>query len=134
MNKIKGSGVLVVCNDNSIALQHRDNIPNISAPNKIADFGGSCEGDESFEDCAIRELFEELELVVDKKDLKFILEFETNFVHKKIYYIEDIKKEDLNLHEGQAIVYVSSVEDYLLLPNSTSCTAFLLEQYFKLKK
>jgi 8-oxo-dGTP diphosphatase len=43
-----------------LLLQLRDNIPNILYPGKVGLFGGHREGDESFLDCIVREVHEEL--------------------------------------------------------------------------
>ncbi len=44
-----------IINNNQLLLL-RDNIPTIKDPNKWDTPGGGCEGDESYEDCLIREL------------------------------------------------------------------------------
>jgi 8-oxo-dGTP diphosphatase len=44
--------------------QQRDDIPGILHPGKVALFGGHREGDETYLECAVRELHEELSFAI----------------------------------------------------------------------
>ena len=55
-----------------LLLQLRDNIPNIRYPGKIGLFGGHREGDESFLDCVVREVHEELSFYLPPERFRFI--------------------------------------------------------------
>lgn len=46
--------------DGRLLMQLRDNLPHVSDPGKISLFGGRREGDESFLECVVREIHEEI--------------------------------------------------------------------------
>jgi 8-oxo-dGTP pyrophosphatase MutT (NUDIX family) len=54
----------------SLLLQQRDNIPGILCPGKVALFGGHREGDETFLDCVVREIREELSYFIPPANFK----------------------------------------------------------------
>jgi 8-oxo-dGTP pyrophosphatase MutT (NUDIX family) len=56
----EGSLAVLLDTEGRFLLQVRDNIPHIRDPGKISLFGGSREGDESFLDCVVREVHEEI--------------------------------------------------------------------------
>ena len=101
------AGVIIENKRKEILLQHRDNKPNILNPNKWGIFGGGIEKGEFPFETAIRELNEELNLKVNKKDLKLILKI--NLIFKK-YFIFRLKinsKKKLIQNEGQAMGFFS---------------------------
>src|ERR1700682_5263407 len=57
-------------------LQQRDDIAGIFYPGKIGLFGGHREGDETFLDCAVRELHEELGYYVAPERFEFLACYE----------------------------------------------------------
>ena len=63
------SGVLLVLENGRLLLQRRDDKPHIVNPGRVTLFGGLAEVGETPRDCAIRELREELELVVQEYQL-----------------------------------------------------------------
>ena len=58
-----------------LLLQQRDNIPGILCPGMIALFGGHRENDESFVDCAIREIREETGHLITAERLEHLVSF-----------------------------------------------------------
>jgi hypothetical protein len=59
--KIKeGASTILISTDERFPFQLRDNVPGISDPGKLGFFGGGREGDESFLDCVVGEVHEEI--------------------------------------------------------------------------
>jgi 8-oxo-dGTP diphosphatase len=56
----EGAAALLFDTDGHLLLQLRDNLPRIRDPGKISLFGGRREGSESFLDCIVREIHEEI--------------------------------------------------------------------------
>jgi 8-oxo-dGTP diphosphatase len=56
----EGASVILFDTDGHLLLQLRDNLPHIRDPGKISLFGGRREGSESFLDCIVREIHEEI--------------------------------------------------------------------------
>ena len=56
----EGASAILFDTDGHLLLQLRDNVPHIRDPGKISLFGGRREGDESFLDCIVREIHEEI--------------------------------------------------------------------------
>jgi 8-oxo-dGTP diphosphatase len=54
------AAAIVVDTSGRLLLQLRDDVPNILYPGKIGLFGGHREGNETFLDCVVREIHEEL--------------------------------------------------------------------------
>lgn len=66
------SGVLLVLPDGQVLLQRRDDDPRIVNPGRVTLFGGLAEGGEDARECAVRELGEELGLVVAPAELAYL--------------------------------------------------------------
>jgi 8-oxo-dGTP diphosphatase len=107
--------MLIILNEGEIILQHRDDKPDISAPNMITLFGGGVDEGESFEDCVLRELKEELSLTVNKEDISLfkVLDFPSIEKVRKFYVVKNVNKKDLILNEGQNIIYLKIEENIL---------------------
>jgi 8-oxo-dGTP diphosphatase len=56
----EGTSAVLISTDGRLILQIRDNFPHISDPGKLGFFGGQREGNESFLDCVVREVHEEI--------------------------------------------------------------------------
>jgi 8-oxo-dGTP pyrophosphatase MutT (NUDIX family) len=60
MSLREGAAAIVIATDGRFLMQLRDDKPGIVDPGKISLFGGRREGNESFKDCIVREIREEL--------------------------------------------------------------------------
>ena len=58
------AGAVIFDTSGRLLLQLRDNIPGILYPGKITLFGGHREGDETFLECVVREIHEELSFYI----------------------------------------------------------------------
>ena len=99
----KGAGAILQDKDGKFLLQLRDNKKGIKSPGKWAIFGGGVEKGETPKEAATREIFEELELRLDKN---FFGRRKLFWFGHFIYFIpykKRIDKSKLKLHEGQEI-------------------------------
>jgi 8-oxo-dGTP pyrophosphatase MutT (NUDIX family) len=129
------SGVLIKTTDNKLLLQQRDHTFGIVNPGKLAIFGGSVEEDESFEDCAVREIQEEVGLTVKKNQLKIVGIYYDQIpnigeVESYIFLAEDVDKTKLVLTEGESIFELDPSEDLSHL-NLTILCRHALTDYLK---
>ena len=124
----KHSSVLLETPNGELLFHHRDNKPDIINPNRIGTFGGGADGEESHEDAAIREIQEELNYTINKKDLVELTSFhytrkDGTQLEVKLFILKNVdpKKLRLNPNEGQGIVKVSKDDDFSkfdLTPNT----------------
>jgi 8-oxo-dGTP pyrophosphatase MutT (NUDIX family) len=132
------AGVLLITNDQSLILQKRDNKPGVVNRGKIAIFGGSANGGESVEDCAIREIFEEVGLSITTDDLALIGVYHSTVtgvgeVESHVYYTEQVDMRLLTLHEGEQFFILARDElwDIDHLPLTPICRLALTDFYRK---
>jgi len=109
-------GVVVLLRQgDDFLVQHRDNIPEIRDSGLYGPFGGAVEETETPLEAAVRELEEELELIVQQDSLAHLATYEQNYpgwheiVH--MFYLEIDQGAVLRLHEGQAIVRLKDIND-----------------------
>src|SRR6266496_2670061 len=66
------AAAIVFDTSGKLLLQLRDDIPGILYPGKVALFGGHREGDETFLDCVVREIHEELSYFISPANFELI--------------------------------------------------------------
>ncbi|MFA6255624.1 MAG: NAD-dependent DNA ligase LigA [Candidatus Absconditabacterales bacterium] len=130
-NIVFGTNIILETKDGKYLFQKRDHNTKAS-PGKITLFGGSTEKNESHEEGIIREIQEELEGKIDKKDLVEIGNFASHVVkdkYIKIFYISGIDETKLTIHEGESMEILSLEE----AEKSKEVTDFTKEviRYFK---
>ncbi len=118
------AGVVLVSTNNEFILQRRDNKKGIVNPGLITPFGGSCKSEEHTQNCAIREIQEELNYQLLPEKLSFLTHFlkqekDGSYTYMHFYsYNEKIDAKRLNLSEGEGIELtplekdVSAIENY----------------------
>jgi len=107
---------ILISNDNEFILQQRDNKSGIARPGIITNFGGSVEKGEKPINAIIREIQEELNINLGEKDFQSLgssirkgsLDNTEHLTH--LFVARNIKKQDLILREGRAIIYVKPNE------------------------
>ena len=78
----KATKAIIRDKKNKYLFQLRDNLKEISSPNKWGFFGGKVKKDEKPSDCMIRELKEELNIKIKvEKEYFQVINFDTNFLH-----------------------------------------------------
>lgn len=105
-NKPIGTSILFVNDKNEVLLALRDDTPTIPCPNCWDILGGHPEGNETPEECIVREMKEEIEVDVRNPRLFKVSEMadrtEYTFWRKVDFEIKNI-----SLHEGQKLQWFS---------------------------
>jgi 8-oxo-dGTP diphosphatase len=86
-------------------LQQRDDIPGIVHPGKIGLFGGHREGEETYLQCVVREIHEEIGYFVQRDCFKHFASYDEvgdhyGDVHGEIFVANNIPVEELLVTEG----------------------------------
>jgi 8-oxo-dGTP pyrophosphatase MutT (NUDIX family) len=116
----KYSAVLLETNDGKLIFHHRDNKPNIANPDMVGVFGGGVEDGETYEEAAIREIKEELDLDLAIEDLHFLAIYNKTkerhgndeICHVFVVKNVDVSKLKLKEDEGQGIISISKDDNW----------------------
>ncbi|MCA6120218.1 NUDIX domain-containing protein [Bradyrhizobium sp. WSM 1738] len=91
--------------------QLRDNAVGITSPGKIGLFGGHREGDETFLECIVRELHEEIGYFVPADHFEHLGSFhgedidsKGGTIHGHLFVVRDIPAEALSVTEGSLLI------------------------------
>jgi 8-oxo-dGTP diphosphatase len=89
-------------------LQQRDNIPGIVQPGKIGLFGGQREDDETYLQCIVREMHEELTYFLPAERFKQFGTYDATetgtVIHGEFYVVRDVPVERLTITEGKLFI------------------------------
>jgi 8-oxo-dGTP diphosphatase len=103
----EGSSAILISTDGRLLFQLRDCVPNISDPGKLDFFGGGLEGDESFLDCVVREVQEEIGLYLAPERFEFVGRnvgpdhwVPDCILHDEIFLARGVPIEHLTITEG----------------------------------
>ena len=105
-----GGVILLRESDGAALLQHRDDQPGLPHANTWVPPGGACEDEESFGECAVRELLEETEYA--SGTLRFLAEVDVDDVPfappMRLAVFWDVYDgvQPVVCHEGQALAFV----------------------------
>lgn len=116
----KEASLVILTYKGRILLILRDNNPEVVSPNHWAVPGGVKEINETFEQTALREIKEELN--IDLKNLKFLVELKYLDRFKKLYFstLSEAQVKEIILYEGQKFDFFTPEEaSHLLLARST---------------
>ena len=110
----KSVGVVIYFKDKYL-IQKRSNKKNIYFPNLFGVFGGNVEKKEKIIKAVIREIFEELNIKLNSKQVKFFFKISINSRHflknrSRFYFFVKILKSQLNsinLKEGQSYHFIN---------------------------
>ncbi len=138
LNQIKkkfvSSSFVIICIKNQILLQLRDNKKDIWYPNMLGLFGGSLDQGEDAKHCAIREIFEEINIKIKKIKIFLEIKISNNNLFKNIYFIElDKLPPEFKLIEGKSfkLVKFNDISRYKKKIISIDFYAISLFLYFK---
>lgn len=103
----EGTSAILISTDGRLLFQLRDNVPHISDPGKLDFFGGGREGDESFLDCVVREVHEEISFYLAPEQFEFIGRnvgpdhwVSDCILHNEIFLARGVRIECLMITEG----------------------------------
>jgi 8-oxo-dGTP diphosphatase len=121
-------------------LQQRDNIPGIVQPGKIGLFGGHRESGETFLQCVVREVHEEIGYFLPPERFEYVTNYDGTDVdergrialHGEIFVARDVPLERLVITEGKLVVAepseLASLEPQLSPSAKLGLKAFLASQ------
>lgn len=112
MKKVIGIGVILQTPNSTLLLQERDNNTKLH-PGQITAFGGGIENSESIEECAIREMYEELNIKLSPNQLESIGDFESRHepnIYIHMFLSRNVDLSRLSLREGRNIRELSLEE------------------------
>jgi 8-oxo-dGTP pyrophosphatase MutT (NUDIX family) len=92
-------------------LQQRDDVPDILQPGKVGLFGGHREGDETYLQCVIREIYEETGYLVSPDRLEHLVSYdgvevdaEGGTVRGEFFVARDVPADALTVTEGSLLI------------------------------
>ena len=128
---------IIIDDQDRFLLQQRDDIAGIFYPGKIGLFGGHREGDETFLDCAVRELDEELGYYIPPERFEFLASYEGpdlaihgGTVCVNFFVVRNVPTDRLVISEGKPLI-VSPLELGALEEKFTPTTRYALKAFFR---
>jgi 8-oxo-dGTP pyrophosphatase MutT (NUDIX family) len=114
-NMSKATGILLIRGDGALLLQLRDNKKNIKHPNMWGSPGGHLNKNETYAQCANRELFEETGYIA--KNLKYLMTVHETIGNKKskikLFWEKYDNKQKLSCYEGQKLKFIKKKEAHM---------------------
>lgn len=132
----EGTSALLVSTDGRLLLQQRDDLPHVSDAGKISLFGGRREGGESFLECIVREIHEELGYYLPPERFELIGRYSgpdhstpNGTLYGEVFLARNVPLEKLTIMEGRlevvAIEDLEHVRDLLAPPAIYALNIFL---------
>jgi 8-oxo-dGTP diphosphatase len=118
-------------------LQQRDNVPGIVHPGKIGLFGGHRERGETYLQCVVREVHEELSYFIPPERFKYLASYDATdvgadgdtIVHGEFFLARGVPVEEVMVTEGTLFIAelgeLSALEHRLSPSGKAGLTAFL---------
>lgn len=120
-----------------LLLQRRDNVPGILFPGRIGLFGGHREDNETFLQCVVREIHEEISYYVPPERFAQLARYEgvdpevdNGTVYSETFVARDIPTDDLVITEG-ALVIAKPSELVAIEPQFTPVLRFAINAFLK---
>jgi 8-oxo-dGTP diphosphatase len=105
------AGALVIDTRGRFLLQQRDDVPGILFPGMIGLFGGHREGDETFLECVVREIHEELSFFIPPERFQHLASYggtdpyvAGGTLWRELYVTSDVPVEALRVTEGSLLI------------------------------
>jgi 8-oxo-dGTP diphosphatase len=97
---------------NRFLLQQRDDIPGIVHPGKIGLFGGHREKGETYRQCVVREIHEELGYLISSESFEYLANYDAKdrqsgnqtIVHGEFFVARDVPVERIRVTEGKLFI------------------------------
>lgn len=130
--RIHGTNIIFLNEQNKILLQLRDDKPNIPFPNMWAIPGGHINKDETPLECILREIKEELG--IEPRSVALFMDLERSYGREHTYWTRaNFRIEDIVLSEGQGVQWFSydEIKDIqLIYEDNTIVDAFFQQKPF----
>lgn len=131
----EGTSAILISTDGRLLLQLRDNFPHVSDPGKISLFGGRREDNESFLDCVVREIHEEIGLYLPPERFELIGRYigpdhstPNGRLHGEVFVARGVPPEKLKITEGSlqivALDDLEHISDLLAPPAKCALEIF----------
>jgi 8-oxo-dGTP diphosphatase len=131
------TAAIIIDTSGRYLFQLRDNVIGITSPGKIALFGGHREGDETFLECIVREIHEEIGYFVPADRFEHLGSFdgddidsEWGTIHGHLFIARDIPADALAITEG-ALLIVEPAEIDEIEARLAPTTRLALKAYLK---
>ncbi len=132
----ESAAAILLDEDGRLLMQQRDNVPDIREPGKIGLFGGRREGDESFLDCIVREIQEELGYYLPPARFEHLARWSgpdyaapDGTIHAELFLARGVPVAELTIAEGTlkivAVDELELVRPLLSLPTRYALDTFL---------
>jgi 8-oxo-dGTP pyrophosphatase MutT (NUDIX family) len=133
MSLREGAAAVLIDTDGRFLMQLRDDKPGIVDPGKISLFGGRREGNESFRECIVREIHEELGCCVPPEHFEHLVRWAGsdhaitggNF-RAEIFIVRSMRSKQLIVTEGE-LKRFTLAELGQIRPSLTSLAQFALD-------
>ena len=112
------ASALLIDTAGRLLLQKRDDVPGILYPGMVGLFGGHREGNETFLDCVVREVHEEVSYFVPPEQFEYLTERHSvdPAIYGHVFVARDIPSDRLVITEGSLLI-VSPDELSQIEPN-----------------
>lgn len=113
--EVIASGALIQTTNGKYIFQKRTN-DDPKIPGTLSTFGGKLEYEESYSDCIIRELKEELDIDVYESQIRLVAYADNHEADGRkyaIFMVHDVDINKITLSEGEAVVELDSLQDVL---------------------
>jgi 8-oxo-dGTP pyrophosphatase MutT (NUDIX family) len=107
----EGTSALLVSTDGRLLMQLRDDLPHISDPGKISLFGGRREGTETFLECVVREIHEEIGYYLPPERFELIGRYSgpdhstpNGTLRGEVFLARDVPVDELTVTEGSLVI------------------------------
>ncbi|MGY4418921.1 8-oxo-dGTP pyrophosphatase MutT (NUDIX family) [Bradyrhizobium sp. JR6.1] len=104
----EGTSALLVSTDGRLLMQLRDDLPHVSDPGRISLFGGRREGTETFLECVVREIHEEIGHYLPPERFELIGRYfgpdhstPGGSLHGEVFLARDVPIDRLRVTEGR---------------------------------
>jgi 8-oxo-dGTP pyrophosphatase MutT (NUDIX family) len=133
----EGTSAILIGTDGRLLMQLRDNLPNVSDAGKISLFGGRREFGESFLECVVREVHEEIGYYIPSERFEKLAYYRgpdhlvpNGILRGEIFVARDVPADELSVGEG-ALKTIAVDELHKILDQLSAPAKFALEIFLR---
>ena len=105
------AAAIVIAPSGRLLLQQRDNVPGILYPGMVGLFGGHREGNETFLECVVRELHEELSHFIPPERFEYVWSYDGPdwtdngcTLRTEYFVVRDVPVDQISVTEGTLLI------------------------------